>query len=722
MGWLIEMLIEGIQEKCSQFIIDMMEIITEMFTELLSCNLNLFEELFSVVGALYKSVIVPLAIALLLLILTWQLFKSMFGKVGLSSEDPIELIFRSGACLLIIVGAKTVVNYVLTIAGTPYQWVVGTDIKVNSFSEYVSSLEGVTAVLGIDSISTLLLTLIMQLVVAWNYFKMLFIVAERYVLLGVFSYTAPLAFATGGSRSTNNILSSWAKMFGGQIVLIIMNAWCMKMFLSGYGNMLASGYGFTKFFVATLCLVGFCKITFKLDTYMASLGVNLGRPSGGIGAMGLVMAANRFFSNFGGFSSGASQPSGGSENHDAGSQTGAQDIPNGFAQPIPMSPGNGTESGGMEDEREDVESSNTGMEDVAVSESEVHGTDTENVLEILGETPTERTSDTGVADAQSNQGVYGGGEEEQSDISSMQEILENGNGGIFSTGNTENYAVTDETSSQDGQNGQNGTSEENIMEVLNQGSGIDGLGDYPVERGGKLKDEGEDGLIGTAEVKNGAEGLVYEQTLAGSKRSGETGRTQGADILHELGESPSLDISSHEGTAAVGSLPDSMESTAGSTDINLNADSTSQTTEEDAGVLGFTEPKEKVPDSETGSTDAEGEEIRTTNPVLEDNGFNMNILEPVPEVAPEASEAEKTDMITGRENDDNNTYPSAQSRSDGTSLSDGEKEESISSLVKEHASDKYEDDEAAVEDVPEMFEGADGLRIDSIDDEEDYPK
>ena len=117
--------------------------------------------------------------------------------------------------------------------------------------------------------------LIMQFVVAWNYFKMLMVIAERYVLLGVFSYTAPLAFATGGSKATNNILASWSKMFGGQVVLVILNAWCMKMFLSGYGNMMASSYGFTKFFAATLCLVGFCKITFKLDSYMASLGVNL---------------------------------------------------------------------------------------------------------------------------------------------------------------------------------------------------------------------------------------------------------------------------------------------------------------------------------------------------------------------------------------------------------------------------------------------------------------
>lgn len=163
------------------------------------------------------------------------------------------------------------VDYILRIAGTPYQWVVGTKVKVASFSGYVSTLEGVTDTLGISSLSISVLMLIMQFVVAWNYFKMLMVIAERYVLLGVFSYTAPLAFATGGSKATNNILASWSKMFGGQVVLVILNAWCMKMFLSGYGNMMASSYGFTKFFAATLCLVGFCKITFKLDSYMASL-------------------------------------------------------------------------------------------------------------------------------------------------------------------------------------------------------------------------------------------------------------------------------------------------------------------------------------------------------------------------------------------------------------------------------------------------------------------
>ena len=116
MGWLLELLIEGIREICSQFIVDMMELVTGMFTELLSCDLMLFEELFSVVGDLYNNVVVPMGIAILFLIWAWQLFKSMFGMAGASSEDPVELVFRSCISLFFIVEARPIVNYILNIA------------------------------------------------------------------------------------------------------------------------------------------------------------------------------------------------------------------------------------------------------------------------------------------------------------------------------------------------------------------------------------------------------------------------------------------------------------------------------------------------------------------------------------------------------------------------------------------------------------------------------
>ena len=82
MGWLIELLFGAIRELCSQFIIDMMDISSGMFTEILSCDLNLFEGLFGVAESLYRNAIMPIGIALLLMILVWQLFKSMLAGQG----------------------------------------------------------------------------------------------------------------------------------------------------------------------------------------------------------------------------------------------------------------------------------------------------------------------------------------------------------------------------------------------------------------------------------------------------------------------------------------------------------------------------------------------------------------------------------------------------------------------------------------------------------------
>ena len=66
-----------------------------------------------------------------------------------------------------------------------------------------------------------LIALIVVLVLAWNYLKLLLEAAERYVLLGVLVYTAPVAFSMGASQSTSNIFKSWCRMFGGQVFLLL---------------------------------------------------------------------------------------------------------------------------------------------------------------------------------------------------------------------------------------------------------------------------------------------------------------------------------------------------------------------------------------------------------------------------------------------------------------------------------------------------------------------
>lgn len=362
MTWLLELLFDSIRTMCAQFVVDMMDMATGVFTDLLSCNLSLFEELFPVAGSLYRNAVLPMSIALLIVICAWQLLKTMFGGLGTNAEEPVELVGRSMMCLFLVLNCKKVVDYLLDFAGTPYSWIVGTDMEIESFSGFVSASELAAAALGIDTMSLQLLLLIMQLVVAWNYFKLLFAVAERYVLLGVLSYTAPLAFASGGSKATNNILANWAKMFGGQIILIILDAWGLKMYLSAYGSLLASRHGFTKFFVGCLCLVGFCKIMRKLDSYLASLGLNLGRTNPGMSGTALAVMAGRAFGRAaGGYKETAAGSTAGTSGNGKKSGTGT----NGFSgeggcadgsDPIPMSGRKGRDAaakGSMREEKAD---------------------------------------------------------------------------------------------------------------------------------------------------------------------------------------------------------------------------------------------------------------------------------------------------------------------------------------------------------------------------------
>lgn len=520
----------------------MMDLITGMFTDLLSCNLSLFEDLFTVVKDLYENAILPMGIAILLLILVWQLFKTMFGRGGVEAEDPVELVCRSFLCFFMLLFARPVANYILEVAGTPYQWVAGTEIEVKSFSDFVTSLDQASASLGIDGLSISILLLIMQFVVAWNYFKMLFIIAERYVLLGVFSYTAPLAFSTGGSKATNNVLASWSKMFGGQVVLIIMNAWCMKVFLSGYGNLTASHYGFTKFFIATLCLIGFTKVCFKMDSYMASLGVNLGRMSNGMGALGLMMAASRLFS-FGHSSHSSSERMDGTEHTGTGSgeTMGTASGMGDAAGPIPMSAGNPMD---VEEMGEDYMEGRQQEEGYPDSTSDSATADTasekENILAEMGITPEQEEMEK-PEDHAENYGVGAVSEPiGKESIEETEAAQEQGN--ISDSPNNPLPNISDLEAETTGTNYAEGMLETDGIPVESENgeiSNAEGAFDYPREEepAASVGMELEPGSIGESKmdmegVTSGSAGREY----SAQESSGEM-ETSGAGILNEIGES-----------------------------------------------------------------------------------------------------------------------------------------------------------------------------------------
>ena len=203
----------------------------------LGCDMSVFLRYFPAAETMYD-IFVALGIGMILLIWVWNLFRNYWVGIGGEAEDPIKLSLRALVFILLAYFADDITGLVLEIGGTPYQWIMTSELPSLDFASFSSVLLVIIGVCANGAVT--LIVLILVIILAWNYIKLLFEAAERYVLLGVLVYTAPIAFAMGTSQNTSNIFKSWCRMFGGQVFLLVMNAWCLRLFISMVGAFIAN--------------------------------------------------------------------------------------------------------------------------------------------------------------------------------------------------------------------------------------------------------------------------------------------------------------------------------------------------------------------------------------------------------------------------------------------------------------------------------------------------
>jgi hypothetical protein len=224
-GWLAEQVMHGL------------DLITTSVLGALGCDMQVFLRYFPAAETMYE-IFVALAIGIILLNWVWQLFRNFGLGIGLEAEDPVKLSIRSVLFILLAYYSNEIVDMALKIGGTPYQWIMNSSLPPLNFADFNAVVLVIIGVLANGAVA--IIALILVLILAWNYLKLLFEAAERYVLLGVLVFTAPVAFAMGSTQSTSNIFKSWCRMFGGQIFLLLMNAWCLRLFTSMVGTFLAN--------------------------------------------------------------------------------------------------------------------------------------------------------------------------------------------------------------------------------------------------------------------------------------------------------------------------------------------------------------------------------------------------------------------------------------------------------------------------------------------------
>lgn len=230
-------ILDGVVEWISEQVMNLLDLITTSVLGALGCDMDTFLRYFPAAESMYR-VFVALAIGLVLLNWVWQIFKNFGLIAGLEAEDPIKLSIRSVLFIGLIFFSDQITDLVLSIGGTPYSWILDSNLPALNFADFNSVLLTILGVCANGSVA--LIALILVLILAWNYVKLLLEAAERYILLGVIVYTAPVAFSTGASQSTSNIFRAWCRMFAGQIFLLIMNAWCLRLFTSMVGNFLSN--------------------------------------------------------------------------------------------------------------------------------------------------------------------------------------------------------------------------------------------------------------------------------------------------------------------------------------------------------------------------------------------------------------------------------------------------------------------------------------------------
>ena len=299
---MLDWIFEGIVNWVSSVISQIMDTVSGLFLQALGTDMIVMEEYFPFVTKAF-SVMQYVAWTTLFLIVIWQLFR-VFGGPIVEAENPWTLLVR-GALFAVLIGqAKPIFLFVLDIARAPYTALMEISMSAEDFT--FSGVEqalvnGLANIVATVSVVGLLLLIILEITLGWNYFKLLLETVERYIVVGVLCYTSPLAFSMGASKTTVPVFKSWCRMVGSQLLLLVMNVWFLRGFHSSAGQFIGNGGALTNgkggAFLWLFCALAFLKTAQRFDSYLAAMGLNVAQIGSSMG-LELLMAA-RVISGFG---------------------------------------------------------------------------------------------------------------------------------------------------------------------------------------------------------------------------------------------------------------------------------------------------------------------------------------------------------------------------------------------------------------------------------------
>lgn len=214
------------------------------------------------------SIFQAMALAFCIIIAAFSIY-SIFLSAGESRTSPIRVLVMTGVSIGMIYFGNYIAMMLIDFVKNPYDafWGLSPEGSAIDWEKVISSLPAEAATLVFGLIKTAAI-FILTIAITVALFKLYVELFERYLMVGITVYAfAPLAYATIASDQTIHIFKRWFSMFIGQLILMCMSVWSLKLILSGLAGMSSLSQCFL--------VLAACHIAQRIDTYLAQLGLNV---------------------------------------------------------------------------------------------------------------------------------------------------------------------------------------------------------------------------------------------------------------------------------------------------------------------------------------------------------------------------------------------------------------------------------------------------------------
>ena len=256
MVFILEGIFKGFVQWVYSLCLEMVQYIANSLLEVFQMDLSYFRQVAPVTDDIL-SIVIAVGWALLLGNLVFQAMKSMVIGLGFEGEDPKLLFTRTFVFAFLLLVSQQICEIGLGISSQVIALLqVPTSVTITIPDENNFTIG-----------ASWLLIIIVGIVVMWQFVKLCFEVAERYVVTAILVLMAPLAFGMGGSKNTEDIFKGWCRMFGSMCVMMIMNVIFLKLLISALGYV-PSGVAVLPWM---LLIVGIARVARKIDGIIARM-------------------------------------------------------------------------------------------------------------------------------------------------------------------------------------------------------------------------------------------------------------------------------------------------------------------------------------------------------------------------------------------------------------------------------------------------------------------